>query len=89
MPSACTCFCHASNRFQAHEIANLRQILGWITPSGASRSELEDWQKQGLRDAASRYLREAAEDGLITAKARDESREDSAIESLAGELRGI
>jgi hypothetical protein len=51
--------CHGSNRFQAHEIANLRQMLSWIVPTGAGRSELAEWQQQHLHDAARSYLRRA------------------------------
>ena len=89
--------CEGGNRFKAHEIVNLRQMLDWITSSTTGHAKLEEWQRYGLIEAATAYLKDAMKEGLITNTNGDssgpgtgtEATEDWAVKALRSRLNEL
>lgn len=51
------------NRFEAHELANLRCLLNWIDPARVGPRPLEAWQLDALRAAIERFEKDASASG--------------------------
>ncbi len=73
---------HASNRWRAHEIMNLRALLLWLFPTERESSALFSWQAEALATAMRQYVAQGRAPDNVT----DEERSPTAIDALCRDL---